>query len=157
MKWVNEAWADFPIDSLRAAAQKLVLDAATKDSEAPLVVPQPGAAPDPMPPPVVPPAVEVVAAENAALQVLQDMNVREDDNEGDEGEEGDEEEGNEETPDELEPDQEPELEPEAEPRPLICLKCDRLLRRSAEQCSNCKVWLHPGCMSRTSTGKCPFC
>ena len=157
MKWVNEAWADFPIDSLRAAAQKLVLDAATKDSEAPLVVPQPGAAPDPMPPPVVPPAVEVVAAENAALQVLQNMNVREDDNEGDEGEEGDEEEGNAETPDEMEPDQEPEPEPEAEPRPLICLKCDRLLRRSAEQCSNCKVWLHPGCMSRTSTGKCPFC
>ena len=68
--------------------------------------------------------------------------------------ENDEEERNEETPNEMEPNEE---EPEAEPRPLICLKCDRLLRRSAEQCSNRKVWLHPGCTSRTSTSKCPFC
>ena len=50
-------------------------------------------------------------------------------------------------------------EPEApNPIPSVCIKCERPLReQNAMQCRLCFIWLHRGCMSSGSNGKCAFC
>ena len=42
--------------------------------------------------------------------------------------------------------------------PSKCVKCRRPLRQGTyEQCKTCHIYLHPGCFSFNSQGKCAFC
>ena len=42
--------------------------------------------------------------------------------------------------------------------PSKCVKCGRPLRQGTyEKCKTCHIYLHPGCFSFISQGKCAFC